>query len=551
MKKINKLFSKFGLVLFVLAVPLVFAGCTQSVDGTDVNFEEKKEEITGSFGAGYTAPTGKVFTLTGATIDQASKQTVFEVKLLSDYAIAIETADSSIAFYKLKDNTTNASYYPLHDGEISGENRKLLYSRSYVSAENLDGNPGIEAGVITYLKYELNTEVLTTNQFAFIVDAQKLNDLNGNPVLNLDDNHKGGQESDSYIKYFTVNNDKDGVALAVLNYSEEEDFRSPYNPVDPMSITATQNASDPTKWDFTMDPGYPVSIDPTTAYDKTLADTMKASFKLRTTSLTGVSEDVELDWHWDTDETDSKYKATSPKLAYGTKFTVVAIKPELTAPAYYVTVYGHPGFTETDEAGLRIDLDELLASSNPSLFSKTVTYLETEPANIISNFQNADGSTWTAGTIDATQIKTYQNALLSVSRNSVQTRIKGVVPNSGSGFTTTDVYQYYYRWTIKPATISGKTIEFESYDDFIVTDANYNKLEIVKSEVKNTDGSLKELYIETKVPLSSVPKLWVGSGTKLKANQTYSNQKLFGEFFQDSSKVDASGYVEVTVDNNI
>ena len=545
MKKINKLFSKFGLVLFVLAVPLVFAGCTQSVDGTDVNFEQKKEELTGSYGASYTAPTGKVFTLTSATIDQASKQTVFEVKLLSDYAIAIETADSSIAFYKLKDNTTNASYYPLHDGEISGENRKLLYSRSYVCAEDLDGNGFVDSGVITYLKYELNTEVLTTNQFAFIVDAQKLNDLNGNPVLNLDKNYKGGQESDSYIKYFTVTDDKDGVALAGLNYSEEEDFRSPYNPVNPMSITATQNASDPTKWDFTMNPGYPVSIDPTTAYDKTLADTMKASFKLRTTNLAGVSEDVELDWHWDTDETDSKYKATSPKLAYGTKFTVVAIKPEITAPAYYVTVYGHPGFTETDEAGLRIDLDDLLDSSNPNLFPKTVTYLETEPANIISNFQDADGSTWSASNINSNNIKIYQNALLNVKIKTFQTKITSF--NDPEHPTTKN----YYRWTIKPETITGKTIEFESYDDFIVTDANNNKLEIVKSEVKNTDGSLKELYIETKVPLSSAPKLWVGSGTKLKANQTYSNQKLFGEFFQDSSKVDASGYVEVTVDNTI
>ena len=197
-----------------------------------------------------------------------------------------------------------------------------------------------------------------------------------------------------------------------------------------------------------------------------------------------------------------------------------------------------------------MDLDDLLENSNPSLFPKTTDYLKTEPDGyIISDFLDADGSTWSAGNIDPDDIEDYQRTLLIVSsRSSIKTQY-GVSSNG------TPINKYYYKWEISPKTTLANPVVLDAYDDFIVvkydsSTSAYDKVEIEKEVVTNSDGTLRTIYITTKYPVESGTglNLWVGSGTTLKENKAYTNQKKFGTFFKDASKGDASGYVKLTDD---
>lgn len=537
----KSLFAKVSGVLALLTMTaLIFAGCVQNFDGTKINFEQKKEEITSSYGTNNPAWSGKVSVPTGP-IAQASKNTQIDVVIDSPYELDMATIDAAVAFYKLKDNTDNVAYYPMHDGEAL--KKELLYSDAVAYSSG-------KCNVKTTFTFIVNTEDVTTDYIAVIVDATKLKDTLGNFVLNLDKNAKAGEESDSFIDYIGVTADKDGTpitsnltALSAPNPDDiiKEDFRAEYNPVDPLSISVSQNSEDASKWDIIIQPGYPVSIDPSPEADKSLADTMKASFKLRTTGLDKTSENVDLDWAWS--DSPAGYKATTPELPFGTTFTVIMIMPEITAPDWYTKVYGHPGFTTQYEKGATMDVDDLIeGESNENELPVTTSYLKTEPEGyIISNFADPDNSTWSAGTIDEATITGYQKALLNVSRRDIFTYYNGES-------------RYYYKWEISPKTTLANPVVLDAYDDFIVVKYDsstgaYDKVEIEKEVVTNSDGSLRTIYITTKYPVSGAGlNLWVGSGTTLKENKAHTNQKKFGTFYKDASKGDASGYVKLTND---
>lgn len=540
----KSLFAKVSGVLALLTMTaLIFAGCVQNFDGTKINFEQKKEEITSSYGTANPAWSGKVSVPTGP-IDKASKNTQIEVVIDSPYELDMTTIDAAVSFYKLKDNTDNAAYYPMHDGDAL--KKELLYSDSFAYSSG-------KCNVATTFTFIVNTEDVTTNYIAVIVDATKLKDTLGNFVLNLDKNYKAGEESDSFIDYIGVTADKDGTPitsnLTALSAPDpddiiKEDFRAEYNPVNPLGITVTSNSEDASKKDIFIPAGAPVTIDPSPGFDKSLADTMKASFKLRTTGLDKTSENVDLDWGW-IDSPKPGYKATTPELAYGTTFTVVMTMPEITAPDWYSKVYGHPGFTTQYEKGATMDLDDLIQGTpNQSQLPVTTDYLKTEPDGfIVSNFGDSDNSTWSAGITSIATITGYQKALLNVSRSSIQTSVKD--SNSIHNY-------YYYKWEISPKTTFANPVVLDAYDDFIVVKYDsstgaYDKVEIEKEVVTNSDGTLRTIYITTKYPVSGAGlNLWVGSGTTLKENKAYTNQKKFGTFFKDASKGDASGYVQLT-----
>ena len=537
----KSLFAKVSGVLSLLTMTaLIFAGCVQNFDGTKINFEQKKEEITSSYGTANPAWSGEVI-ITDTPIAQASKTTDIDVVILSPYELDMATIEDAVSFYKLKDNTDNAAYYPMHDGDAL--KKELLYSDAVAYSSG-------KCNVKTTFTFIVNTEDVTTDYIAVIVDATKLKDTLGNFVLNLDKNYKAGEESDSFIKYIGVTADKDGTpitsyltALSAPNPDDriKEDFRAEYNPVNPLDITVAQNSEDHSKWDIIIPTGNPVSIDPSYEADKSLADTMKASFKLRTTGLDKTSENVDLDWAWS--DSPAGYKATTPELAYGTTFTVIMIMPEITAPDWYSKVYGHPGFTTQYEKGATMDLDDLIQGTpNQSRLPVTTDYLKTEPDGfIVSNFGDSDNSTWSAGTTSIATITGYQKALLNVTRRDIFTYYN-------------DESRYYYKWEISPSTSLANPVVLDAYDDFIVVKYNsntgaYDKVEIEKEVVTNSDGTLRTIYITTKYPVSGAGlNLWVGSGTTLKENKAYTNQKKFGTFFKDASKGDASGYVQLTND---
>lgn len=523
-QKILKLLAAPALLL---AAGITLSGCVNDFDGTNVNYEEKKQEITDNLGTADKAWTGYVDVWTD-NIQQAEKQSHINLNIYSPTKLDMTTVDSAITFYKLKANTDNASYYPMHDGELAKEQVGTTVSESWRDYAQNGGNN--EKGLQTVIKYDVNTESVTTNKIAVIVDATKLKDVFGNFVLNLDGNYKAGQESDNWITYIGVNKQSDGTTNTTpINNIYREEFRKEYNPINPFPDTNTPanglqiapNGSEG-KWDITI-PAFAVAKEPgeTPACDETLADIMKQSFVLRTKGLDeSAYKDVALEWAYEAG-TPSVYKATTAELPYGTKFNLLMIKPEYSAPAWYAKVYGHAGFTDTDTTGSK---RYLLNTAKDSY------YIKDQPDYIINSWSDPDDSTWSAGEYTLNTITNNQKALFN-----------GLSPSTTSKYISNIGNTYYYKWTITPAT----DVELKTYDDFIVTDNKYNKIEAVISYVKESDDTIRTIYIELKNNVSFTPKLFVGSGTTLEENTAYPKQLKFGTPYKDPSKGDAAGYIQL------
>ena len=518
MKKNKKsLFAKAAGVLSLLTMTaLIFAGCVQNFDGTKVNYEQKKEEITGKFGPASKAWTGYV-NMDGYNTSTARKQANVSIYIDSASKLDMASAESAITFYKLKDNTDNAAWYPMHEAELT---KTLVNSRITYKWRNdydsVSGGDDIQ-GVRTYFDFDVDTESVTTSAIALIVDATKLKDVLGNFVLNLDGNYKAGQESDSWINYLWVDYDKEGNSTTALNATIAEDFCPSYAPIDPTSISITANSTDPDKYDITI-PAYPFANADLSEYEgDSLISAITSSFLLRSKGLEDAAyKEEQLTWTFDT----NAYKATTPAFAYGTKFVLAMVKSDFAAPEWFTKVYGHAGFADNYATGAKMEL------GNP----RTANYLKDEPDFIVNSFYDPDDTAWVALNGIST---TNQTALFNVSRSTTQVSYK---KNSGS-YTVR-----YNKFTITPLS----NVIIDAYEDFIITDSNNQKLDAVITVLKNADENqtIREIYVETKEPLDFTPSLWVGSGTTLKENKAHPKQLKFGTF-KDPLKGEASGYVKL------
>ncbi len=531
-QKILKLLAAPALLL---AAGITLSGCVKDIDGTNANYEEKKQEITDNLGTVDAAWTGYVALNSGYTIDRAGKQSHISIVIDSANKLDMTTVDSAITIYKLKDNTDNANYYLMHDGELvkslvstNSEGKKLNYNPN-----NYDdnGDPIYEQGIRTYLNYDVDTESVTTDTIAVIVDATKLKDVFGNLVLNLDENYRAGQESDSWIRYISVSRDKDGNSTTALS-GVDENFRYPFMPIDPTSISGIMdNATG--KVTFTIDA---LTVNEAgDAYDETLAPTMKQSFVLRTKGLEEAAyKDVALDWAYEA----GQYKATTEVLPYGTQYSLVEIMTSFTSPEWITKVYGHPAFTDFYPAGAKEEID----SGESDVITEQPDYIIDNPAHPANS-----GDSWTVGPYDEDDVIDYQNGLLHVARSSTGNSkwISGYYDNQGIYHSGHYEYYYYYKWEITPET----GVKLKTYDDFIVVGDNYNKLETEISYVKNSDDTIRTIYINLKNVVNGyTPTLWVGSGTILEENTAYPKQVKFGTPFKNILMGDASGYIPLSND---
>lgn len=516
-QKILKLLAAPALLL---AAGITLSGCVKDIDGTNANYGEKKQEITDNLGTADAAWTGYVECWAG-NIGQAQKQSNITLEIYSPTKLDMTTVDSAITFYKLKANTDNASYYPMRDGELAKEQVGTTVSESWRDYAQNGGNN--EKGLQTVIKYDVNTESVTTNKIAVIVDATKLKDVFGNFVLNLDENYKSGQESDSWIKYIGVSRDKDGNSTTALS-GVDENFRYPFMPIDPTSVSGNMDNTTG-KVTFTID-AFTVN-EAGDAYDETLAPTMKQSFVLRTKGLEEAAyKDVALDWAYEA----GQYKATTEVLPYGTKYSLVEIMTSFTSPEWITKVYGHPAFTDFYPAGAKEQID----SGESNVITEQPDYIIDNPTT---------PGEWTVKAYDKDVVIGYQNGLLHVTRIYDSKLISGYWDDEG--YYHSSYYVAYYKWEITPET----GVKLKTYDDFIVTGDNYNKLETVISYVKNSDDTIRTIYIELKnVVTGFTPKLWVGSGTTLEENTAYPKQLKFGSPYKDILMGDASGYIPLSND---
>ena len=242
-----------------------------------------------------------------------------------------------------------------------------------------------------------------------------------------------------------------------------------------------------------------------------------------------------------------QYKATTADaLPYGTKYSLVQVMKPYTAPEWIAKVYGHPGFTDFAVTGAKEEISACVGESN---------VITEQPDVIIDDPNNPDGSgdSWNIGAYDESDVIAYQNSFLHVTRSRTQQSrkyISSYYDDQGNYHSGYYEYYYYYKWTISPE--SGVTLK--SYNDFIVTDSDYNKLDIEMSFVNNSDenNTIRTIYINLKNPApSTYPILWVGNGTVLDdgINTAYPKQVKFGSPYKITLMGDASGYVPLSIDN--
>ena len=518
-----------ALLSLVSCASLMLASCAPDIDGTTANYEEKKQEQNAdhgfnalwwtSLGYGYSSN----IRLGTTSLDSAQKNSDVSLSVYTMTKLDKESLDSAVTFYSLKTNTDNELFYPMHDAVLE----KSLVTVSERSSDPENDPIGSE-GVATSISYEINAESVTTDKIAVVVDATKLRDVSGNLPLNLNNNKVFGEAADSFVSYISVYEKNDGTATDSLGSYYQEEFNHVYTPVQVLrSLSITQNSSDGSCYDILIPATGVPNESGSVVYDETLSDTLKRCAKIRVAlPESAVAEDQSLEWIYDSST--HVYKATTGSLPYGTKIPGLVFEiPEISVPQNLEKVYGHPA----------VALTEILSVGSKYLqepySSTTLNFIKDEPEFIVSDYSDPADSAWTSGTFYEYDIQLAQDSLLSVSYSTKAAEER----TYGGGLHS--VGNYY---TFEVSTMLGATLS--TYEDFILTDSYNRKIESVKSFVKNADGSLRTVYIATKMPCSSQPKLWVGSGTTLSQNAAHPRQLKFGTF-KNVSKGDVSGYVNL------
>ena len=531
MKSIKKLFNAPILLGSLMAVTMAFAGCNNSIDGTKLDYSEKEKEVIGTTGptkAAYSANVNvEACGANPVVIDQASTKNSFRVIISNYYGtntkVNVDSVKKAVKAYKLKENTDNSGYYPMHDGELPV---------TFVS--DIEGSKGIDLTLL----FDVDTSEITTNKIAVIVDGTVVKDEKGTYILNYDGNTKAGEVSDSVIQYLTVTKKADGTPATGLSIFTDEDFCPTYSPINFTSIPSPVADTDKATWTFELpvrDIGSPEDTSP--VYDKTLASKLNSSYILRIKDPeSNKYEEKTMSWEWkDTLDNVSLpgYTATSSEVKPGSVISILMTVIDCDIPDWYEKVYGHPallyfvdeyGNQVLYEKGTKIYMDEF----DSDIFAS-------EPSYIVNDF-SASEQTWANGEYDADDIKAAQKSFFkTVSYDSTYNRFEVEFKNA----------------------VTAEEIEFASYNEFIIASnvdpddiSNYvdwYKIDCTVKALNKADGKFWKLVIEPKnKTLKDTIKnnltLFVGNGTTLNKNTGYKNQTSFG-MYKDASKGVVSGYV--------
>ena len=534
----TRFYKYLALPALLLCSVFAFTSCVKNFDGTTVDFSEKEQEITGRTGGNQKQFSGDIRVVEPTGALEKSSHALVTLKFYSLAQLDMDSVNAAVTFYRLKNNTKNPDYYPEHNGTVKIV--RIIDSRTSKTAYdfNLDPSNGDESGIATEIDFELDTSSVTENKIAVIAEAGKLKDKAGNFVLNLDKSYIAGQESDSWIKYIPVT----GTGITTnINSTYDESFHEGYAPVDWTSLIGPADGVTG-KYNFQISAEDVSSPADSASYDSSFASKLNSCMFLRAKTLDKTEyEDIPLTG-WTYDDSNHVFKASSPVLAYKTTFTVVMSMPEITAPAWYKDVYGHPGFCSQYEPGTKFDLRAMMGQ--PPIETNLII---TEPDFIVNEW-GTSAVAWTAAnfTEDYTLVSTSDHDIFYNQGQVLNVYLYTRTSKKSGG--------YPYKWEI--STNSSAAFDKDACDDFIVTDTSYGKIEITKEIVKNNDGSIQKIIVIVNNPWahryddSSHPILWVGNGTKLAAgtNPAHEKQLKFGTY-KNPLMGDASGYTKIDYDN--
>ena len=505
----------------LVAAAALFAGCSDVYTGGDA------DSTTVSFAgaeAKYTQPdaTGElesIVTDISATtsIDQAAEDSTVTLTFTAKTRLDEESIKQAVAFYALTENEisvgTGKTYaYPKRAEQLTGS--LLIYGES---VNTKTGTPVVSGTA----RFSVNTSTVTNGLIAVMVDATKLKDKRGNFVLNGDENETAGEESDSWIGYITVSNDKNGDYITsdkrLLHYYNESFAPPSYLNLDDVSASLQTG-----KYQVIVGPvtdGYATAFaaDGKDVYKTELESTLAGIYSVQVKKAGETSwTDKPLEFTYQSDSTKTdyrKYVATTETLSAGDKIRLVTKTPTKTTAGLSDTtnatqLFGHPAYVTYKAKSYILYGNE-----------RTSSYHATEPSYIVQ--RTTDKSDFEAGNYSDTVITSAQ----------------------GSFFGTWE--RIGTNWLI---SLSDEELEFGATDGFKVVLNKGSGDNKSYTELNATITKIDDRTVLIELPsyyTNGTIELWVGSGTTIKGNTLHPTQKTFGSF-ADVSKGVVSGYVKIT-----
>ena len=511
------------LAAAVCFAALVLTGCVNNFEGTTRNYKQKAEQQTGNYGENNSAKGAHTYSFgfSPETITTASKNTEITVNFSSQFELDLDSAESAFTFYKLKKNTKNEKYYPEHDGVIT---KTLLHVTE----------PDSYSDTVSFL-YRLDTEEVTTDKIAFVVDGTKLKYKNGLAAMSNDGNLKAGEETDSIVRYISVTSKKDGTSTETIGNSYSESWTANnYNISYLYSYGELQTSESDTTPSgkyrlYCYAPSKTLDADGlTSTYDDSLAAVLGKKFKLQIQKpgSTKWEDGAALTFAYHSSYQFKNYDYYSSNtytadvdtkaFAQGTKWRIVRDKSVVVGkPSDWVKdAYGHAPFEYYPK------VIEKAYPSYPSEYEE-IPYGDENTTYI---FAWADGDLDPKPTFNKANCD-YMTAF----------------------FTQTD-FVNWIETNENSIEVNIKTwmVELDKTDGFILVDSKNTIVPSTTTVHKNGEGKIDKVII---TPKNEKLNLWwdsydvyVGSGTTIKENKNYPKQVQFG-CYPDLSKGDLSGYV--------
>lgn len=514
------------LAATVCFAALVLTGCVNNFEGTTPN--RKQKTIEGYYGGGqiaeglgdsnqyywngeYRQRNGFSLSTTSLAAKEDAEITVGINSCKSE--LDLDSVDKALTFYTLKKNSKNEDFYPEHVDVIP---KTLLHTTE----------PKSFRGSYAFL-YRMNTEAITTDKIALVIDATKLKYKNGMPVMNNNGNDKVGEECDSIVKYISVPYKKDGTDTEEINniYPEMYNYIHTIDELDDTYGELPVSDTDPTpSGKLRFDCSTLVKTIDTagniTAYEEELGETLSKKFKLQIqkpgTTKWEAGAKMEFAYHKEfSNKPSNPYDAYSytadvdtSSMEPGTKWRIICDYSVSMgdSPDWVKDLIGHPAITNARQ------FSDVIYKDIIAYGDKDTTYIY------------AWGNSGTPGTFN-----------------------KGDCDYMAAFFTQSD-FVNWIETNEHSIEINFKTwlAELVNTDGFILVDSRKTIVPSTTTVHKNGEGKIDKVIITPNNDKLNLKRdsydVYVGSGTTIKENPDYPKQVQFG-CYPDQSMGPLSGYV--------
>ena len=510
--------NKYSIIAFALSAAMFLAGCEFS--GTKASFKGDEETRNNVVHSSVVMP-GAVYLDTSSTI-AFDKKAELSFVIVSNGALNEETIDEACNFCTVS-NASDDAFCPSIDYQ---KTTKTLKSIDVVlKPENSDGKS--ETGdqydftstfyedkevILTLLTYEFDTTTLKTDQLALFVDAEILREKSKKYVLNYDNNEECGEQSDSFIGFYAIDNSGGSLTEITSNISLFENTKfAPKFYLYGGSAKLEPQVEGGVKYRFDLTAPSYQKADGSYVYGEGFADAISEIYSFRFLPL-GEKKWKEVPVHATYDKDNHRYTVKSDDVATGTQcWLAIRQQNDITWDAakerYGNVIVPRLGYSENEEW----------------YDCYTVSYFYTsEPDYIVNDPDATDGVNNAEFTVKpAAQYNEWDIANL-------QAGLVEVTTYEGKGLIKISIKQTY----------KDKNIRFGAIDGFVVTTWDSNTyitgseldFEIVEEKTERDEKGITAVYIQLDNQYYDMSNLsvWAGYDTTIAKNNAHQKQVHFG-----------------------